>query len=99
MFYMSGTPKPFFDNGKFGISEHHGYIQATINESGTLIWYLKTKLIKMLIKESSTAQAWNKNFLKLLSAIDLTHNWTDEELYRHFQLTQDEIDYIESTVK
>ena len=31
--------------------------------------------------------------------IDFTRAWTDQELYAHFGLTQEEIDYIEATVK
>jgi len=30
---------------------------------------------------------------------DLTRSWTDEELYEHFDLTKDEIKFIEETVK
>ena len=35
----------------------------------------------------------------IVPAIDFTRAWTDAELYAHFNLTQDEIDLIESTVK
>lgn len=31
--------------------------------------------------------------------VDLTRSWTDQELYAHFNLTQEEIDYIEAQVK
>ena len=34
-----------------------------------------------------------------LPKIDLSKSWTDEELYKYFNLTQEEIDYIESQVK
>lgn len=38
-------------------------------------------------------------YLNQLPRLDLTRTWTDEELYEHFGLTQEEIDYIEATVK
>jgi site-specific DNA-methyltransferase (adenine-specific) len=37
--------------------------------------------------------------LKALPALDLTRDWTDEQIYEHFKLTPEEIAYIESTVK
>ncbi len=37
--------------------------------------------------------------IKNLPAVDLTRSWTDAELYAHFNLTQEEIDLIEATVK
>lgn len=38
------------------------------------------------------------NFM-LLTRVDLSKTWTNQELYDHFGLTEEEIDYIESTVK
>jgi hypothetical protein len=35
----------------------------------------------------------------MLPAVDTSRTWTDQELYTHFSLTQDEIDLIERTVK
>lgn len=37
--------------------------------------------------------------LKFFPELDFTRTWTDQELYQHFNLTQEEIDYIESVVK
>ncbi len=31
--------------------------------------------------------------------LDMTRRWTDDDLYAHFALTDDEIDYIESSIK
>ena len=37
--------------------------------------------------------------LKALPAVDLSRSWTDNELYDHFGLTQDEINLIEETIQ
>ena len=39
---------------------------------------------------------WAMNTLPIL---DLARTWTDAELYSHFNLTQEEIEYIETNVK
>ena len=36
---------------------------------------------------------------RLLPRIDLSHTWTDAELYQYFDLTQEEINYIEENTK
>ena len=39
------------------------------------------------------------NIIKSIPYIEMDKIWTDEELYAHFGLTQEEIDYIEANVK
>jgi site-specific DNA-methyltransferase (adenine-specific) len=58
------------------------------------------KLYKFII----SAQRKHHGFLSMLTVssiplVDLSRSWTDEELYAHFNLAQEEIDYIEATVK
>ncbi len=68
--------------------------------ANNLIAYLNSKIFKFCIKVLKSAVCSNsRNMLKSLPAIDFTRAWTDSELYAHFNLTQDEIDLIESTVK
>jgi site-specific DNA-methyltransferase (adenine-specific) len=39
------------------------------------------------------------NFYDKFPLIDFSHSWTDQELYEYFNLTQEEIDYIETQLK
>lgn len=39
------------------------------------------------------------NFLEQLPRLDLGRTWTDQELYQHFSLTEEEIQYIEETIE
>lgn len=66
-------------------------------EASNLISYLESKFIKALvsvIKGTSTKNG--KTVFKMLPVIDLSRSWTDADIYAHFNLTQAEIDYIES---
>lgn len=68
--------------------------------ANNLIAYLNSKIFKFCIKVLKSAVCSNsRNMLKSLPVIDFTRAWTDSELYAHFNLTQDEIDLIETTVK
>jgi site-specific DNA-methyltransferase (adenine-specific) len=52
------------------------------------------KFIGMLYKNGR-----NQPLQNLFPILDFTKVWTDSELYAHFGLTQEEIDYIEANVK
>lgn len=39
------------------------------------------------------------NIIKSIPCVEMDKKWTDEELYAHFGLTQEEIEYIEANVK
>lgn len=60
-----------------------------------------SKLFKYLCFNLQIAQnGFMKTVLvRALPKVDLTRAWTDAELYAHFNLTQEEIDYIEANVK
>jgi site-specific DNA-methyltransferase (adenine-specific) len=60
-----------------------------------------SKLFKYLCFNLQIAQnGFMKTVLvKSLPKLDMSKTWTDAKLYKHFNLTKDEIDYIESNVK
>jgi methylase of polypeptide subunit release factors len=37
--------------------------------------------------------------MKFLPSLDMSKKWTDQAIYKHFGLTQDEIDYVEANTK
>jgi site-specific DNA-methyltransferase (adenine-specific) len=82
-----------------GLSAHAFIINDT-TEADNLIKYLETPLIRFIIKTLKGAVSSNSQTLfGNIPSIDLSKSWTDAELYAHFNLTQEEIDYIEATVK
>jgi len=70
------------------------------NESGENSKNLfNTKLYRFLYNNLKYTQYNESRSLNQLPKVDLSKSWTDLELYEHFNLTQEEIDLIEKTIK
>ena len=61
--------------------------------------YVKTKLFRFLISVTLNGQRVTKKNYQLIPMQDFSHPWTDEELYKKYNLTEEEIEYIEKTIK
>lgn len=61
--------------------------------------YLRTKLVRLLIALRKNTQHITKERFAFVPALPMTKLWTDEKLYRHFGITEDEIIFIESIVR
>ena len=59
--------------------------------------YTKTKFFKYIYSTMKIDQNVPLKFLPFMH--DYTHTWTDEDLYKYFELTDDEIAVIESEIK
>ena len=69
----------------------------TVDEAKNFIDWSNTKTIKYFVKQLIVDQNIYTQFLPWLD--DYTHPWTDEDLYKYFELTDDEIAIIESEIK
>lgn len=56
--------------------------------------FLESRLVKFVLNENKYT-GWVSPVVSDLPNIDKTRVWTDQELYAHFGLTQEEIDYVE----
>ncbi len=75
-----------------------GYIKVSDhNEGESLINLYSTKLYTFLSSYNSKGMRGRINYS--LPKLPLDRAWTDIDLYNHFGLTQEEIDYIEANVK
>jgi len=75
-----------------------GYIEVNDRNDGeSLINLYTTKLYTFLSSYNSKGMRGVSSYS--LPKLSLDKKWTDEELYAHFDLTQEEIDYIEANVK
>ena len=73
-----------------------------LNEKDTLngaISVFNSKLFKFLMQENRSSGFIQIYVVKSLPKIDLSIVWTNDELYKHFNLTDDEIKLIEETIK
>jgi hypothetical protein len=79
--------------------EHYFVVNSDL-EGETLSWYLvHSKLIRFLTNSFSSNQYVQWPIVRSLPKIDFSRSWTDQELYEYFNLTQEEINLIESSVK
>jgi hypothetical protein len=94
----SGYFKPFFSAGNLGTSEVCQYILADSAEAQNILSYLDSKLYKFIVNTGKWSGFLNGKVLSSLPKL-ASKIWTDQELYQHFGLTQEEIDYVEANVK
>lgn len=70
-----------------------------LSEATRYLEYLKLKFTRYMIRCSIINSSITQENLKFVPMIDLDKIWTDEELYTRYNLTQEEIEHIESTVQ
>lgn len=68
---------------------------ATRNECENFAKYLVTKFARFLVLQRKVTQDLVPERFKFVPMLDMTHPWTDEELYDKFGLTAEEREYIE----
>jgi len=68
-------------------------------EAQNLCKYLKTKFVRFLISQLTSTQHITKNNYAFVPIQNFTKPWTDAELNAKYGLTDDEITFIESTIK
>ncbi len=61
--------------------------------------YLKTKFCRFLLSLRIATQQINRSSFAFVPAMPTDRVWTDDELYAHFELGQDEIAHIESLIR
>jgi site-specific DNA-methyltransferase (adenine-specific) len=69
------------------------------NEAQNLYGYIKTKFARFLITQLTSTQHLFKANFAFIPLQDFTKSWTDAELYAKYGLTNEEIFFIESTIK
>lgn len=71
----------------------------TREETENYAYYLATKFVRFLVLQRKVTQDVTPDRFRFVPSLDMTRRWTDEELYEHFGLSQEERDYIETTIK
>ena len=61
--------------------------------------YFNTKLVRLLVWITTTSISLSAGNFKFVPYMDFSHKWTDSSLYDAFALSEEEIDYIEKTIK
>jgi hypothetical protein len=97
VFHKSGkTISPSVDEGVFGASQDVLYkVVGTYSEGQNLCSYLTSNIISFLMSQTTYAMNMSKLVIKKIPAVDLSREWTNEELYKHFGLTEEEVVHVE----
>lgn len=71
----------------------------TKQECENIISYIKTKFFRYLVSIKKKTQNGPRGVYQFVPMQDFSKPWTDEELYAKYNLSQEEIDFIESMIK
>lgn len=61
--------------------------------------YLATKFVRFLVLQRKVTQDITPDRFKFVPMLDMSCLWTDDNLYEHFGLSNEERNYIEATIK
>ena len=92
---------PLFGNKNSCCTETYLVIGPFETEADTknVISYIKTKFFRFLVMLNKPTQDATSKVYKSVPLQDFSKPWTDEELYKKYDLTKEEIDFIESMIK
>ena len=68
-------------------------------EANNLIAYIKTRFFRFMVMLIKNSQHALKKVYSLVPMQDFSKPWTDEELYKKYNLSEEEIKFIESMIK
>lgn len=69
------------------------------NEAENLAKYLRTRFLRFLVGLRKNTQHITQDRFAFVPSLPMTKEWTDEKLYAHFDITENEIAFIESIVR
>ena len=67
------------------------------NEAKSLLGYMKCRLPNFMLSLRKSSQHNNEDVCKWIPLPPLNKEWTDEEVYKHFKISEDEIKLINET--
>ncbi|MCB0272436.1 MAG: Eco57I restriction-modification methylase domain-containing protein [Bdellovibrionales bacterium] len=68
-------------------------------QTKNIISYIKTRFFRFLVLLRKNTQNAPRSVYKFVPMQDFSEKWTDEKLYKKYDLTKDEIDFIESMIR
>lgn len=71
----------------------------TLLEAENMLTYVRTKFFRFLLLQALTSINISKEKFQFVPLQDFSHPWTDEMLYKKYNLSQEEIDFIESMIR
>ena len=96
---LSGKYVPHFDNQSGFTKMCIIALFETEEEGLNAVTILNSKLYRWIVEQSKHSGFNTLKPILALPKLDIHRPWTDMEIYAAFNLTQEEIDYIESKIK
>jgi site-specific DNA-methyltransferase (adenine-specific) len=69
------------------------------SETENYAHYLATKFVRFLVLQRKSTQHVTPDRFRFVPKLEMSRRWTDAGLYERFGLSQEEISYIETTIK
>lgn len=64
-----------------------------------MLQYLKTRLVRFLVAQVAFSQDIFKSKFQLVPSLDVSQKWTDSDLAKRYELTTEEVAFIESKIR
>lgn len=96
---LSGTYLPVFNNTTGFSNMCLAVICNTDEEAKRAQYILSSKLYKFWVDMQKFSGFNPRKLILTLPELSLAKDWTEADIYQHFGLTQEEIDYVEASVK
>ena len=77
------------------IKEHIWFYFKNIKEANNFLSYCKTDFVRMCLILTKNCQTVH---LKTIPWMDFTQEWNDKKLYKHFNISQQEQDFIKEVI-
>lgn len=71
----------------------------TLIEAESIASYMQTKFFRFMVMLLKNTQHALKKVYQLAPQQEWTHQWTDEELFKKYNLSEEEIEFIEAMIK
>lgn len=68
-------------------------------EARNLQTYLRTKFLRFLVGLRKNTQHITRDRFQFVPLLPMTKKWTDKKLYAHFNLSDEEIEFVESMIR
>ena len=87
------------DNGECGLGyQAEAYVLRDNESFDGVLSFFNSKVIRFILQFKPWIPQPDYALIDLLPKVDMAKVWTDDELYTHFGLTQEEIEYVEANV-
>ena len=100
--YDSVINKPFYGEPGSICSQTYltiGHLENfTKKECINIMSYINTKFFRFLVRAKKITQDAAKGVYQFVPLLNFEEEWDDEKLYKKYELTEEEILYIENTI-